>query len=182
MSKPFYVKFEIPPEVANAAYEALQIANQTGQVRKGTNETTKAIERAIAKLVVIAEDVEPSDNALLLTRARIPWLLIGLIGGVMAAIVLSQYEEELGLYPEMVFFIPLIAAMGGNVGVQSSAIIVQGIAANTIGMQMTATGLGAAVIPSLLGVLARQFSLEVFPICLVVVFLGLFGFCRLSMK
>ena len=61
MSKPFYVKFEIPPEVANAAYEALQIANQTGQVRKGTNETTKAIERAIAKLVVIAEDVEPPE-------------------------------------------------------------------------------------------------------------------------
>jgi fucose permease len=55
-------------------------------------------------------------------------------------------------------------------------------AANTIGMQMTATGLGAAVIPSLLGILARQFSLEVIPICLVVVFLGLFGFYRLSMK
>jgi fucose permease len=55
-------------------------------------------------------------------------------------------------------------------------------AANTIGMQMTAAGLGTAVIPSLLGVLARQFSLEVIPICLVVVFLGLFGFYRLSMK
>lgn len=55
-------------------------------------------------------------------------------------------------------------------------------AANTIGMQMAATGLGTAIIPSLLGVLARQFSLEVIPICLVVVFLGLFGFYRLSMK
>jgi fucose permease len=55
-------------------------------------------------------------------------------------------------------------------------------AANTIGLQMTATGLGAAVVPSLLGVLARQFSLEVIPICLVVVFLGLFGFYRLSVK
>jgi len=85
----------------------------------------------------IAEDVEPSDNALLLTRARIPWLFIGLIGGVVAAIVLSRYEEDLGMYPEMVFFIPLIAAMGGNVGVQSSAIIVQGIAANTIGIEST---------------------------------------------
>ena len=85
----------------------------------------------------IAEDVEPSDNALLLTRARIPWLFIGLVGGVVAAIVLSQYEKDLGMYPEMVFFIPLIAAMGGNVGVQSSAIIVQGIAANTIGIEST---------------------------------------------
>jgi magnesium transporter len=85
----------------------------------------------------IAEDVEPSDNALLLTRARIPWLFIGLVGGVVAAIVLGRYEEDLGMYPEMVFFIPLIAAMGGNVGVQSSAIIVQGIAANTIGIEST---------------------------------------------
>ncbi|KPL23340.1 MAG: magnesium transporter, partial [Bacteroides sp. SM1_62] len=85
----------------------------------------------------IAEDVEPSANALLLTRARIPWLFIGLIGGVVAAIVLSRYKEDLGLYPEMAFFIPLIAAMGGNVGVQSSAIIVQGIAANTIGIEST---------------------------------------------
>ena len=55
-------------------------------------------------------------------------------------------------------------------------------AANTIGMQMTTASLGAAVIPSLLGVLARQFSLEVIPICLVVVFLGLFGSYRLFMK
>jgi magnesium transporter len=85
----------------------------------------------------IAENVEPSDNAFLLTRARIPWLFIGLIGGSVAAIVLSQYKEDLGMYPEMAFFIPLIAAMGGNVGVQSSAIIVQGIAANTIGIEST---------------------------------------------
>lgn len=86
----------------------------------------------------LSEDVEPSDNVFLLTRARIPWLLIGLVGGVFAALVLSQYEHDLGLYPEMAFFIPLIAAMGGNVGVQSSAIIVQGLAANTIGIETTA--------------------------------------------
>jgi magnesium transporter len=85
----------------------------------------------------IVEDVEPSDNVVLLTRARIPWLIIGLVGGILAAIVLGRYEIELGLYPEMAFFIPLIAAMGGNVGVQSSAIIVQGLAANTIGLEST---------------------------------------------
>jgi len=61
MSKPFYVKFEVPKEVADAAYEALQISAKTGVVRKGTNETTKAIERAQAKLVVIAEDVDPPE-------------------------------------------------------------------------------------------------------------------------
>ena len=61
MSKPFYVKFDVPKEVVDAAYEALQLAAQTGSVRKGTNETTKAIERAQAKLVVIAEDVDPPE-------------------------------------------------------------------------------------------------------------------------
>ncbi len=54
-------------------------------------------------------------------------------------------------------------------------------AANTIGLQMAASGLGTVIIPSLLGMLARRFSLEVIPICLAVVFLGLFGFYRLSM-
>jgi large subunit ribosomal protein L7Ae len=61
LSKPFYVKFDVPKEVVDAAYEALQLAAQTGSVRKGTNETTKAIERAQAKLVVIAEDVDPPE-------------------------------------------------------------------------------------------------------------------------
>lgn len=61
MSKPFYVKFEVPREVADATYEALQIATRTGLVKKGTNETTKAVERGVAKLVVIAEDVDPPE-------------------------------------------------------------------------------------------------------------------------
>jgi large subunit ribosomal protein L7Ae len=61
MSKPFYSKFEVPAEVADAAYEALRLANQTGTVRIGTNETTKAVERGTAKLVVIAEDVDPPE-------------------------------------------------------------------------------------------------------------------------
>jgi large subunit ribosomal protein L7Ae len=61
MSKPFFIKFETPAEVASATYEALQIATRTGSIRKGTNETTKAIERGQAKLVVIAEDVDPPE-------------------------------------------------------------------------------------------------------------------------
>jgi len=61
MSKPFYVKFEVPKELTGAAYEALQVALDTGKVKKGTNETTKAVERGIAKLVYIAEDVQPPE-------------------------------------------------------------------------------------------------------------------------
>jgi magnesium transporter len=82
----------------------------------------------------ITEDVEPTDNPLQLTRARIPWLLIGLLGGILGALVIGMYEEDLGIYPEMAFFIPLIAAMGGNVGIQSSSIIVQSLASNTLGV------------------------------------------------
>ena len=61
MSKPFYVKFETPKDLVSAIYEAVRLAKQSGKVRKGTNETTKAIERGNSKLVVIAEDVEPPE-------------------------------------------------------------------------------------------------------------------------
>lgn len=83
----------------------------------------------------ISEKVESSDNVIMLTRARIPWLLIGLVGGILGAKVIGAYESQLQLYPEMAFFIPLIAAMAGNVGVQSSAIVVQGLANNTLGLE-----------------------------------------------
>ncbi|MCC6024748.1 MAG: 50S ribosomal protein L7Ae [Desulfurococcaceae archaeon] len=62
MSKPFYVKFNVPPELAEKTYEAVKKARETGgKIKKGTNETTKAVERGLAKLVVIAEDVDPPE-------------------------------------------------------------------------------------------------------------------------
>ncbi|HLL43904.1 MAG TPA: 50S ribosomal protein L7Ae [Segetibacter sp.] len=61
MSKPYYVKYDTPKDLVNAIYEAVRLAKQSGMVRKGTNETTKAIERGISKLVIIAEDVEPPE-------------------------------------------------------------------------------------------------------------------------
>ncbi|MCW3976708.1 MAG: 50S ribosomal protein L7Ae [Candidatus Bathyarchaeota archaeon] len=80
MSKPFYAKFSVPKEVADAAYEALQIATRTGSVRKGTNETTKAVERARAKLVVIAEDVDPPEVVahlpLICDERKIPYVFV----------------------------------------------------------------------------------------------------------
>ncbi|MCB2194475.1 MAG: magnesium transporter [Bacteroidetes bacterium] len=83
----------------------------------------------------ITQDVESSDSAWMLTRARIPWLFIGLFGGIIAALVMGVYEVDLGINPRMAFFIPLIAAMGGNVGVQSSSIIVQALASNSMGFE-----------------------------------------------
>jgi len=61
MAKPGFVKFEVPKELTNKVLEAVTIAKTTGKVRKGVNETTKAIERGIAKLVVMAEDVTPEE-------------------------------------------------------------------------------------------------------------------------
>lgn len=89
----------------------------------------------------LTEDVESSDGLHRQVRARLPWLIVGLMGGIFAAIVLGIYEDELALNPAMAFFLPLIAAMGGNVGVQSSAIIVQGLANNTLGVKRTSTRL-----------------------------------------
>jgi magnesium transporter len=80
----------------------------------------------------ISENVESSDSVLALTRARLPWLIVGLVGGILGAEVIGLFEKQLGDYPQMAMFIPLIAAMAGNVGVQSSAIVVQGIASNNI--------------------------------------------------
>ncbi len=61
MGKAYYVKFETPGDLVNPILEAIRVAAQSGKVRKGTNEATKAIERGISKLVVIAEDVEPPE-------------------------------------------------------------------------------------------------------------------------
>ncbi|MCI5058763.1 MAG: magnesium transporter, partial [Flavobacteriales bacterium] len=80
------------------------------------------------------EVVDSTDSVYTLSRARLPWLLVGLLGGICGAKVIGIYEGQIQLYPEMAFFIPLIAAMGGNVGVQSSSIIVQGLANNTLGL------------------------------------------------
>ena len=61
MTKPYYVKFETPENLVSPILESLRVAAETGKVRKGTNEATKAIERGISKLVIIAEDVEPPE-------------------------------------------------------------------------------------------------------------------------
>lgn len=61
MSKPFYVKFSVPKEIVDLTHEVIRIARESGRIKKGTNETTKAIERGLAKLVIIAEDVDPPE-------------------------------------------------------------------------------------------------------------------------
>ena len=80
----------------------------------------------------ISQDVEADDSILELTRARLPWLVLALLGGFITVRVLGLFEGAMAEHGKLFFFTPLIAAMAGNVGVQSSAIIVQGLANNTL--------------------------------------------------
>lgn len=79
----------------------------------------------------ISENVEASASIWKMSRSRLPWLLIGMLGGILGAQVIGNFESQIGKIPALAFFIPLVAAMGGNVGVQSSAIVVQSIANGT---------------------------------------------------
>ncbi|EID75929.1 magnesium transporter [Imtechella halotolerans] len=81
----------------------------------------------------ITQDVEADDSIWKLTKARLPWLLIGMFGGLGAASIINGFQDAMELYPILLIFIPLIQATAGNVGVQSSAIVVQGLANDTIG-------------------------------------------------
>jgi large subunit ribosomal protein L7Ae len=80
MSKPPYVRFEVPEDLAEKVYEAVRIARQTGKIKKGTNETTKAVDRGQAKLVIIAEDVDPPEIVmhlpLLCDEKKIPYVYV----------------------------------------------------------------------------------------------------------
>ncbi|GAA3778612.1 magnesium transporter [Corallibacter vietnamensis] len=80
----------------------------------------------------ISQDVDSDDSIWKLTKARLPWLLIGVFGGIGAASIISGFSEAMLKFPELLLFIPLIQATAGNVGVQSSAIVVQGLANDTI--------------------------------------------------
>lgn len=81
MGKPFYVRFEVPQDLAQKALEAVKKARETGgKVKKGTNETTKAVERGQAKLVLIAEDVDPPEIVahlpLLCDEKKVPYVYV----------------------------------------------------------------------------------------------------------
>jgi magnesium transporter len=80
----------------------------------------------------LTQDVEAGDTIVQLTKARLPWLILGLFGGIGAAVIMAKFEYIIKEQAILFFFTPLIAAMAGNVGVQSSAIIVQGLANNDV--------------------------------------------------
>lgn len=140
----------------------------------------------------ITQDVETSDSVWSQTKARLPWLIIALFGGMVSAYMISRYEAEIALFPVTAMFIPVITAMGGNVGIQSSAIVVQGLASNSLGLkngfQNIVKEIGGALInaticSSIIFLLTLLFNLEslAMPITvtlslfIVILFASIFG-------
>jgi magnesium transporter len=89
-------------------------------------------ETSIQLMSGITEDVEEDDSIFRLTRARLPWLIIAMIGGLIGARFISIFETEISVIPAMAMFTPLITATGGNVGIQSSSLIIQTLASKAI--------------------------------------------------
>lgn len=117
----------------------------------------------------ITQDVESSDGVWAQTKARLPWLIIGLFGGMLAAYMISFYEADIALFPATAMFIPVITAMGGNVGIQSSAIIVKGLASNSLGVRNSLQNItkeirgaliNATICSSIIFVMTTFFNLE----------------------
>lgn len=76
----------------------------------------------------ISQDVDIEDSQWKIIKARFPWLFIGMFGGLMGSLILQSNYNAMQVFPTLIYFVPLIAATAGNVGVQSSAIVVQGLA------------------------------------------------------
>ncbi|MBB6611997.1 magnesium transporter [Pontibacter sp. Tf4] len=80
----------------------------------------------------ITENVEEDDSVFRISRSRIPWLIIGMIGGLLAAKFMGLFEKDIAILPALALFVPLITATGGNVGIQSSSIIIQTLSSNAV--------------------------------------------------
>lgn len=98
----------------------------------------------------LSQDVETDDNVFRQTTARLPWLLIGMIGGIGNSMILGNFDSTFALHPEMALYIPLIGGTGGNVGTQSSAIVVQGLANSSLDAKDTFKQVGKEAVVALI--------------------------------
>ena len=85
----------------------------------------------------LSQDVETDDSVIRQTSARLPWLLIGMLGGIGNSMILGNFDSTFAAHPEMALYIPLIGGTGGNVGTQSSALVVQGLANSSLDAKNT---------------------------------------------
>lgn len=101
----------------------------------------------------LSGDVETNDSALAQAKSRLPWLIIGMIGGLTNSVILGNFEAGFVTNPAMALFIPLIGGTGGNVGIQSSAIIVQGLANGSLDVKKSARQISKEVVVALINAL-----------------------------
>lgn len=114
------------------------------------DEVRESSERDYQLASGISSDIDADDSILAQTKARIPWLLIGIGAGILASIILAAFENQLAAVTALALFIPIIGGTGGNVGVQASAIVVQSLANGTLEIKQFATQLGKEVLIGLL--------------------------------
>lgn len=116
---------------------------------------TEMAEQERQMMAGISEDVEErSGSVWLLSRARLPWLVIGMVGGLLGAQFIGIFEKDIALVPAMAFFIPLITATGGNVGIQSSSLVVQSLANTSVFSDSLGKRLGKVLLVALVNGLA----------------------------
>ncbi len=135
VSVPTYTKDEeVAAIMRRYDFDAVPVANLQGKlVGRITIDdildlVTEQAEEERQLMAGISVDVEEDDSIWMLTRARLPWLVIGIVGGLVGAEIIGLFESEIAMIPAVAFFIPLITATGGNVGIQSSSLVVQSLA------------------------------------------------------
>jgi magnesium transporter len=114
------------------------------------DEVRESSERDYQLASGISSDVDADDSIFAQVKARIPWLLIGIVSGILASVILGTFEEKIQAVTALALFIPIIGGTGGNVGVQSSAIVVQSLANGTLEVKEFSKQLGKEVLIGLL--------------------------------
>jgi magnesium transporter len=114
------------------------------------DEVRESSERDYQLASGISSDVDADDSILAQVKARIPWLLIGIVSGILASVILGTFEAKIQAVTALALFIPIIGGTGGNVGVQSSAIVVQSLANGTLEVKEFTKQLGKEVLIGLL--------------------------------
>lgn len=136
--KTYYEDTEVAEIMQRYDLEAAPVINARGElvgritIDDVVDVITEKAEQDIQLMSGLSEEVEEEDTVWILTRARLPWLIIGMMGGILGARFIGFFEKDLILLPAMAFFIPLITATGGNVGIQSSSIILQSLASKSL--------------------------------------------------
>lgn len=110
------------------------------------DEVRESSERDYQLASGLATDVDADDSILAQTKARIPWLLIGIISGILASVILAGFQDQIAAVTALALFIPIIGGTGGNVGVQASAIVVQGLANGSLEIKEFGKQIGKEVL------------------------------------